>query len=338
MERKRIYFTSPGVAELVDDAVSDIAADEALIRTEYSAISAGTEFANLVGTPNLPSGDKWPKGCGYSSVGRIAAVGKEFKKFKVGDRVLVYHGFHTNYNKAKANKIFRVPEGLDSKEASLVIIAAMGLGAVRKLEIEMGHSAMIIGLGLLGTFAMQFARASGAYPVIVSDFNEARRALAMNLGADYALDPADPDYIEQVKKITGGKGVKAIVEVTGSSHALEQALEVVAPMGSIALNGCTRVSDMNIDYYSQVHRPGVKLIGAHNFVRPKVESYPGHWTMEDDCLCIMDLAVAGRIDIKSIISEVNHPSEAPEVFARLAKDHYNFPLGVLFDWTEEETE
>ncbi len=334
MERKRIIFTSTGVAEFVDDPVSDIAADEALIRTEYSAISSGTEFANLMGTPNLPSGDKWPKGCGYSSVGRIVGVGEKFQKFKVGDRVLVYHGFHTNYNKAKANKIFRVPEGLDSKEAALVIIAAMGLGAVRKLNIEMGHSAMIIGLGLLGMFAMQFARASGAYPILVSDFNEERRRLALNLGADYALDPADADYIEQVKQITGGKGVRNIVEVTGSARALEQALEFVAPMGSIALNGCTRVSDMKIDYYSQVHRPGVKLIGAHNFARPKVESYPGHWTMEDDCLAIMDLAVGGRIDIRSIISEVHHPSEAHAVFARLANDHYNFPLGVLFDWNE----
>ncbi|MBQ1212985.1 MAG: zinc-binding alcohol dehydrogenase [Clostridia bacterium] len=334
MERKRICFTSPGVAELVDENVAEIAEDEALIKTEYSAISAGTEFANLVGEPNIPSGDKWPKGCGYSSVGRIIAVGERFTKFKVGDRVIVYHGYHTNYNKAKANKIFRVPDGLDSKEAALVIIAAMGLGAVRKLNIELGHSAMIIGLGLLGVFAMQFARASGACPLIVSDFNEERRQLALKLGADYALDPAAPDYIEQVKKITGGKGVKSIVEVTGSSRALEQALELVAPMGSIALNGCTRVSDMHIDYYSQVHKPGVRLIGAHNFVRPKVESYPGHWTMEDDCLSIMELALAGRIDIRSIISEVHSPSEATDVFERLANDHYNFPLGVLFDWNE----
>ena len=336
MIRKQILFTSSGVAEYLDNEVKDLADDEALVRTEYSAISAGTEYANLMGTPNLPSGDKWPKACGYSSVGRVIAVGEKFKKFKIGDRVIVYHGCHTNYNKVKANKIFGVPEGLDSKEASLAIIAAMGLGAVRKLNIEMGHSAMIIGLGLLGTFAMEFARACGAYPLIVSDCNAKRRELALRLGADYAFDPKDPDYIENVRKVTGGKGVKNIVEVTGASVALEQALKVVAPQGAIALNGCTRVSEMNIDYYSEVHKPGVRLIGAHNFVRPKVESYPGHWTMEDDCVCIMELAAAGRIDIKSIISEIHHPSEANEVFARLANDHYNFPLGVLFDWTDVE--
>ncbi len=336
MKRKQILFTAPGKAEFLEREVKDIADDEALIRTDYSAVSAGTEFANLMGTPNLPGGGGWPKALGYSSVGTIVKAGKDLKKFKVGDRVLVYHGCHTNYNKQKENKMMLVPEGMDLKQAALVIIAAMGLGGVRKLTLEMGESAMIIGLGLLGMFSVEFAKLSGAYPVIVSDLSAERRELALKVGADYALDPAAPDYIEQVMKITKGKGVNGIVEVTGSARALEQALKFVAPMGRISLLGCTRVSDLSIDYYQEVHRPGVKLIGAHNFVRPKVESYPGHWTMHDDCVCIMDLAVGGRIDIASIINEVHTPDEAPEVFDRLAKDHHHFPLGVLFDWTNVE--
>ena len=334
MKRKQILFTEPGKAEFIlDREVADLADDEALVKTEYSAVSAGTEYANIMGSQNLPGGNKFPRAVGYSSVGYIVKVGKDVKKYKVGDHVLVYHGCHTNYNKVKENKMMLVPEGMDPKQASLVIIAAMGMGGVRKLNIELGESAMIIGLGLLGMFSVEFAKLSGAYPVIVSDFSEERRKVALKVGADYALDPAAPDYIEQVKKLTGGKGVNAIVEVTGSGRALEQALMFVAPMGRISLLGCTRVSDLQIDYYQEVHRPGVKLIGAHNFVRPKVESYPGHWTMHDDCVCIMNLTVGGRIDIESIIHEVHTPDEAPEVFDRLVKDHYNFPLGVLFDWT-----
>lgn len=336
MKRKQILFTAPGVAEYLEREVEDIADDEALVKVEYSAVSAGTEYANLMGTPNLPVGDEWPKALGYSSVGCIVKAGKNLRKYKVGDHVLVYHGCHTNYNKAKENKMMLVPEGMDPKQAALVIIAAMGLGGVRKLDIELGESAMIIGLGLLGMFSVEFAKLSGAYPVIVSDLSAERRELALKLGADYAFDPAAPDYIEQVKKATGGKGVNAIVEVTGAAVALEQALKFVAPMGRISLLGCTRVSDLKIDYYKEVHRPGVKLIGAHNFVRPKVESFPGHWTMHDDCVCIMDMTVGGRVDIESIINEVHTPSEAPEVFDRLAKDHHHFPLGVLFDWTNVE--
>ena len=247
--------------------------------------------------------------------------------------MLVYHGVHAEYNKVKEKALTLVPDGVDPKEAALVIIAAMGLGGIRKLNIEIGESAMIIGLGLLGMFSVEFARQAGANPVIVSDLNPERRALALKLGADYALDPTAPDYVETVKKITKGKGVNAIVEVTGIGKALLDALDCASYMGRISLLGCTRIPDGDINYYQQVHRPGVKLIGAHNMVRPKVESYPGHWTMHDDCACILDLLAAKRIEAAPIIAEIHPPKDCTEVYARLANDR-NFPLGVLFDWSQ----
>ena len=334
--RKQILFTGIGQAELVEkEFLKPMAADEVIVRTEFSAISAGTERANLVAEPNTASKGKFPWAEGYSSVGIITEVGSAVKGYKVGDRVLVYHGFHASYNKVKASALTLVPDGVDPKDAALVIIAAMGLGGVRKLNVEIGESAMIIGLGLLGMFSVEFARLAGANPVIVSDLSPERRELALKLGADYALDPTAPDYVETVKKLTNGRGVNAIVEVTGVSVALRQALDCASYMARISLLGCTRIPDCDINYYQQVHRPGVKLIGAHNMVRPKHESFPGHWTMHDDCACILDLLAAKRIEAAPIISEVHAPSECAEVYARLANDR-NFPLGVLFDWTEVE--
>lgn len=333
MNRKQILFTGIGQAAVCDREIKDMTDDEVIVKTEYSAISAGTERANLVAEPNTASKGKFPWAEGYSSVGIITECGKNIKNYKVGDRVLVYHGVHADYNKVKESALTLVPDGVDPKDAALVIIAAMGLGGVRKLNIEIGESAMIIGLGLLGMFSVEFARQAGACPVIVSDLSAERRELALKLGADYALDPTDPDYVNKVKELTGGKGVNAIVEVTGVMVALQQALEVSSYMGRISLLGCTRIPDGNINYYQQVHRPGVKLIGAHNMVRPKVESYPGHWTMHDDCACILELLRAKRIEAAPIISEVHSPHDAAEVYARLANDR-NFPLGVLFDWSQ----
>ena len=333
MKRNQILFTDVAKAELLVTETADMAADEVLVKTEYSAISAGTERANLMGMQNVMGGETFPRALGYCSVGIIVDAGADIKNYKVGDRVLVYHGVHADYNKVKENKLTLVPDGVDPKDAALVIIAAMGLGGVRKLGIELGESAMIIGLGLLGMFAVEFARLEGAYPLIVSDLNPERRALALELGADYALDPSDPDYINKVKEITGGRGVNAIVEVTGASVALEQALKFVSYMGRISLLGCTRVSECQIDYYSEVHRPGVKLIGAHNMVRPSTDSFPGYWTMHDDCAAILNLIKGGRVKIDPIISNIITPHDAPEIFNRLAYDR-NFPLGVLFDWSK----
>lgn len=330
MKKKQIMFTAPRIAELQEREVPEVGADGVLAKMEYTVVSGGTERANLLAVHN--TSQEFPKSLGYCGVGYVEAIGENVKSVKVGDRVLVYHGCHASYNIRKENEITKVTNGaISSLDAAFVIIAAMGLGGMRKLELELGESAMVLGLGLLGIFAVQFCRLGGGHPVIAVDPNPSRRELALSLGADYALDPTDADFANKVKELTHGKGVNAIVEVTGSAKALEQALECAAWMGRISLLGCTRVSDCNIDYYQQVHRPGIKLIGAHNLVRPKLESYPHHWTHQDDCKCILDMIASGRVKVAPIVSRVVDPAEAPRIFTELCDDPM-FPIGTVFDW------
>ncbi len=335
MVSKKIVFTAPHKAELLEVDVRALKDNEVLTEMEYTVISGGTERANIMAMPNA-GGNKFPKSLGYCGVGRVIEIGSAVKSVAVGDRVLVYHGKHMKYNIRPEADVTKVEnDEIDSLDAAFVIIATMGLGGVRKLEVEVGESAMVMGLGLLGTFALQFLRISGAYPVIAADLNPARRELALKLGADYAFDPSAPDFVEQVKAVTKGKGVRATVEVTGVSVAMKQALECASWMGRISLLGCTRVSDCGVDYYQQVHRPGVKLIGAHNLVRPKLESYPHHWTHQDDCNAVLDLIAAGRIQTAPIVSRVVSPEDAPEIYNQLCDDPM-FPIGTVFDWRSIE--
>lgn len=331
MKSKKIVFTAAHKAELLEVDVREIKEDEVLTEMEYTVVSGGTERASIMAMPNA-GGNRFPKSLGYCGIGRVLQVGPAVKNIAIGDRVLVYHGKHMKYNIRTEAEITKVDDdSISSLDAAFVIIASMGLGGVRKLEIELGESAMVMGLGLLGIFAVQFCRLSGAYPVIAADLNPDRRELALKLGADYAFDPTAPDFVEQVKAVTGGKGVRATVEVTGVSAAMKQALECASWMGRIALLGCTRISDCAIDYYQQVHRPGIKLIGAHNFVRPKVESYPHHWTHQDDCKAILDLIAAGRIQVAPIVSRVVSPEDAPAIYDQLCDDPH-FPMGTVFNW------
>ena len=316
MKRKQIIFTAPRTAELLETDVPVLSDKGVLVKTEYTVVSGGTERANILGLPNVPAG--FPKQLGYCGIGYVLEIGKNVKSVSVGDRVLVYHSVHSNLNVREENEITKVENvGIPSLEAAFTVIASMGLGGVRKLELELGESAMVMGLGLLGMFSVQFLRASGANPLIAADLNPERRKMALELGADYAFDPSEPDFVEKVKAVTKGKGVNAIVEVTGVSKAMKQALECASWMGRISLLGCTRVSDCNVDYYSQVHRPGIKLIGAHNFVRPKYESYPHHWTHHDDCRAILDMIERGRIKVAPMIGRVVSPENCPEIFTQL---------------------
>ncbi len=330
MKSKTIVFTEPGKAELLEKEPRELTCDRVKVKMEYTVVSGGTERACILGMNNTVQ--NFPMSLGYCGVGHVVQTGENVDKVKPGDRVLVYHGIHTEYNVVHHENITKIEDDqIDSLDAAFVIIASMGLGGVRKLELELGESAMVMGLGLLGIFSIQFLRLSGANPLIAADLNPDRRSLALKLGADYALDPSDPDFVEKVKAITKGKGVRAIVEVTGVSAAMKQALECASWMGRISLLGCTRVSDCAVDYYTQVHKPGVKLIGAHNFVRPKVESYPHHWTHHDDCRAILDMISTKRLDVKSIVSRIVKPETAPDIYTELCENK-EFPMGTVFDW------
>lgn len=331
MKSKKIVFTAFHQAELLEVETRPLLENDVLTEMEYTVVSGGTERANIMAMPNA-GGNSFPKNLGYCGVGRVAEIGEKVTSVAVGDRVLVYHGKHMKYSVQTEDKVTKIEDDrIDSLDAAFVIIASMGLGGVRKLEVELGESAMVMGLGLLGQFSVQFLRLSGACPVIAVDPNPARRELALKLGADVALDPTDEDFTNRVKELTGGKGVNACVEVTGVSAAMLQALECASWMGRIALLGCTRVSDASVDFYQSVHRPGVKLIGAHNFVRPKVESYPHHWTHGDDCRAILKMIGAGRIKVSPIVSRVVSPEECGAVYDRLCDDPA-FPIGTVFDW------
>jgi threonine dehydrogenase-like Zn-dependent dehydrogenase len=229
------------------------------------------------------------------------------------------------------DNVHKLPDDIDFCDAAFFHIACFPLAAIRKCHLEIGESALVMGLGVLGMFAVTLLRAAGAVPVIAVDPVKERREKALEFGADYALDPSAPDFVERVKEITGGEGVRATVEVTGVSAAMKQALECASRMGRISLLGCTRVSDCAVDYYQQVHKPGVTLIGAHNLVRPKVESYPHHWTHRDDCLASLALLAAGRLRVAPIVSRVVSPNDATEIYNQLCDDTA-FPMGTVFDW------
>jgi threonine dehydrogenase-like Zn-dependent dehydrogenase len=168
--------------------------------------------------------------------------------------------------------------------------------------------------------------------VLALDFDPVRRALALKLGAAAAFSPDEENVSDKIRAATGG-GPNAVVEVTGSAAALQQALEYIAWEGRISLLGCTRVSDAPIDYYKYVHARGVSLIGAHTFTRAQSESAPGRWTERDDYRAFLKLAGAGKLQTRPLIAEVVSPAEGPAVFARLAGAR-SVPLGIVFDWSQ----
>ena len=330
---KRIVFTEIGKAELWDVDLLLPKAGEVLVEMAYTAISAGTERAVLMRMPNTQAKANEPAVLGYSGSGIVKAIGEGVRSVKVGDRVLCIWGTHSQFNTVPERKVIKIEaDGLKLEHAAFALIAAFSAAGIRKTRLEFGESALVFGMGILGAFAVQICRAAGAFPVIAADPLPQRRRLALDLGADCAFDPKDGSFYEAVKSATDGRGANAIVEVTGKAESLNQALHCAAPLGRISLLGCTRVSDAAIDYYQQIHKPGVTIVGAHTNARPKLESQPHNWTERDDCLAMLNFMAHGRVEMSKILSEVCSPQDAPAVYRRLAENK-DFPVGVVFDWT-----
>ncbi|MBQ8894828.1 MAG: zinc-binding dehydrogenase [Clostridia bacterium] len=333
---KQILFTAPNVAELVFIEDQPLKPDEVRVRTAVHTMSNGTERANLTGDPNISCAGKpkvvFPRAVGYSCAGEIIEMGSAVTDFAIGDRVAVSWSKYKAVNALPAGKVSKLPENVSYEDAAFCHIATFPLAAIRKTRLEIGEPAMVMGLGILGMIGVQLLKTAGAAPVIAADPNPARREKALTCGADYALDPFAPDFAEQVKSLTGG--IKVAIEVTGAGAALDETLDCMAPLGRVALLGCTRDKNFTIDYYRKVHGPGISLIGAHTLARPKQESSAGLFTDKDDRESILKLLSLGRLNFRDLVDETHAPEKCGEVFHRLAFEK-DFPCMVQFDWRKQ---
>lgn len=352
MSNVNIVFTKKDTAEVLPCPMPVATPGNVVVRLVRSCISSGTERANLTGVPDNATGifntcpdDQvtWPRQGGYSSSGVVEAVGEGVSSVKPGDRVAMSWTVHAKYVAVPECQVYPIPENVSFEQAALAHISTFPMAAIRKCRLEIGESALVMGQGVLGQIAVILLKAAGAAPLIAADPVVTKREEALKLGADYALDPLAPDFAEKVRALTDlGRtaiwhktqdcGAKVAIEVTGNGPALNTALDAVAPFARVALLGCTRDSNFTINYYRKVHGRGVSLIGAHTLARPSDESAASMWTTRDDALATLRLLSMGRISFEGFVSEVHKVSDAPEVYARLAKGGA-FPV-VQFAWED----
>ena len=336
MKNPSIVFTSPSVAELIDrDFPEGLGEYDVRLKLMTTTVSAGTERAVLMGNQKAGGYAGFPRQSGYSAGAVVDAVGTKVTRVKVGDRVAASWTRHSRYYVVEETRVYPLPDAVSFSEAALVHIATFPMAAIRKCDLEIGESVIVMGLGVLGLVSIDLLRMAGAVPIIAVDPVEEKRKRALELGADYALDPFEEGFAKKVKSLTGG-GANVALEITGNGKGLDMVLDCMAEFGRVALLGCTRDPNFTIDYYSKVHSRGIFLIGAHTNARPQKESFHGWWTEKDDAEAILRLLKHRRIDLARLVEKRCSPTEAPEVYTRLTTDA-SFPI-VQFDWSRLDGE
>lgn len=337
MDVKQIVFTKVNTAELLDTTIADELGEyEVLVKTNYSTISCGTEKANISGSTTVSWVSEattaiFPRYAGYSSSGIVEKVGSKVTKVAPGDSVAMIWSQHKSHNILHENGVVKFdPDKVDMQSAAICHIGTFPLAAIRKTKLEIGESALVMGLGILGLIAVKQLKVAGATPIIAADPVEGRRKLALESGADYAFDPTEEGFAKKVKEVTTG-GVNVCIEVSGVGNGLNGALDCMQRFGRVALLGCTRDSHFEVDYYRKIHGPGITLVGAHTQARASAESSHGNYTAADDIRVQFKLLHMNRLCYTDIIHEVHNPQDCTEVYNRLVTDK-NFPVCVQYKW------
>jgi aryl-alcohol dehydrogenase len=143
---------------------------------------------------------------------------------------------------AMARNTIRVPE-----DAPLDILAAFpcgvntGAGAVMNvLKPQSGDSYVAFGTGTVGFAGLLAAKLLGCEPIIAVDLFDARLDLARHLGATHTVNAKEPNLVDAVRRLAGGRGAQFCLEAAGFPEALRAAVDVLAPRGTACLVGSAR--------------------------------------------------------------------------------------------------
>ena len=264
------YLPGNSTVVLKDAAVPAPGHGEVLIRTKASTI-CGSDIRAIY-REHLGKG---PEGyqnkiAGHEPSGQIVACGPGLRRFKTGDRVIIYHisgcgvcndcrrgymisctseehrkaygwqrdGGMAPYILAEEKDLVLLPDSLSYTDGAQV---ACGFGTVyeglEKIGISGNDAVLVTGLGPVGLATCMLVRAMGAEKIIGIDVVPERLQIARDLNLADEVLPAGPENVAQVRKLTGGHGVERAVECSANDKARLTAIQATRKWGKIVFIG-----------------------------------------------------------------------------------------------------
>ena len=137
-----------------------------------------------------------------------------------------------------ANELFLIPEGMDMEQAALFDVIGVGFHAVRRSELRLGGTAVIVGCGSIGLSVIQAARLAGARTVIAFDISKNRRELAVKAGADYAFDSSSEEDLAAAHGLLAHEGgAHVCFEAAGHPSSMALCADLCMAGGQVLVVG-----------------------------------------------------------------------------------------------------
>ncbi len=336
-------FVEPGRIELVDKPIPDVGPNDALVRITTTTI-CGTDVHILKGEYPVAAGltiGHEPVGVieklgsnvqGYQEGQRViaGAICPNFSSYASQDGLssqdggCACHGykpmggwrFGNTIDGTQAEYVLvpdaqgnlaPVPDGLTDEQVLMCPdIMSTGFAGAEAAKIKIGDIVAIFAQGPIGLCATAGARLRGAGMIIVVDGVDARLDIARQMGANVTLNFKQTEVVEEILRLTGGRGVDATIEALGQQATFESALRVLKPGGTLSSLGVYS-ADLRIPL-GAFHAG----LGDHKIV---TSLCPGG---KERMRRLLSVVASGRVDLAPLVTHryaLDDISSAYELFA-----------------------
>ncbi len=220
-------------------------------------------------------------------------------------------GAFAEFTLVAAGQAVKVDPAARPEPAGLIGCGIMaGLGAAMNTgDVQRGDTVAVFGCGGVGDAAIQGAFLAGARRIIAVDLDPRKLEWAKQFGATDVVNASDDDPVEEIKKLTDGLGVDVAIEAVGHPDVFRQAFFSRDLAGTMVQVGVP-------DPTMQLELPMIEFYGRGGALKP---AWYGDCLPSRDFPMLIDLYLAGRLDLDRFVSETISLDEVEEAFAKMQR-------------------
>jgi len=326
------------VIEEIDSPNQPLGDEELLVKTKVTAFKIGTDRGNYEGAEQVPGAPPYPRPVGDSNLGIIQAIGKNVKRFKVGDRVVSRASHQSEYIGNLSEPIVKVPEGVKDEDAVWAHLYTLSHRCFTKANFVPSEYVAVIGLGTLGLGAVGIGASIGARIIAIGN-NQSRCDMAKRFGAEHTLLHSDPDIAQKIDEITGNNGVDLVILTANPWPAFKLSLETVRPNGRVSIvsllgRGETELKEnplpMDLFYFKGISVVSVRDPGVMGYLYPLTNN-EDRLSWNSQCDFVLKLMKENKVNPSELITHRLHYKDMQKAY-EMAYNRDKQMLGVLFDW------
>jgi 2-desacetyl-2-hydroxyethyl bacteriochlorophyllide A dehydrogenase len=283
VKRQTLYFTAPREVELREETLPELGAEEVLVETVCSAISAGTEmlvyqghFPRDIETDSLISSLRgsleYPLAYGYACVGKIRETGPQVDK-SMRDQLVFAFQPHTSHFIANPDSVFPIPRSIAPETACFLPNTETAINLVQDAAPIFGECVLVLGQGVVGLLTAALLSEFPLETLVTADCFELRRN-SSPVPDRLSLDPYSPNFHKEAMRLLNGSA-DLTFELSGRPETLNDALAITGFCGRIVIGSWYGEKRAEIDLGGAFHRSRIKLISSQ--VSTLAPELSGRW-------------------------------------------------------------